>query len=112
MTQIFGWKNVEELSREVVNHGFSGLFSGPLVFAYKNTGKSGTIKVLIISKRLHDSGYIVGEIPFSEGWTGFLPNVSPVYLEEAVYPELIKNKTEKEILEAFIANVEYYERKQ
>lgn len=109
MRQIFGWNNIEDLAKEMKGSGFSGLLDGYLVFAYKNLGKSGTIRVLVISKRLDGPGYIIGERPFSNGWTGFLPNMPPEYLREVIYFNLIENKTDKEIVEAFIANIEFYE---
>ena len=89
--------------------GFSGLLEGYLVFAYKNFSKSGTIRLLVISKRLDGPGYIIAEKPFSNGWTGFLPNMPLEYLKEIIYSDLVENKTEKEIIEAFIANIEFYE---
>lgn len=109
MKQIFGWNSIDDLAREMYSSGFSGLLDGYLVFAYKNLGKSGTLRILVISKRLDSPGYIVGVKPFSGGWTGFLPNVPVEYLREVSYSDLLENKTEKSIIEAFIANVEKYE---
>lgn len=109
MKQIFGWNSVDDLVREIRSSLFSELLKGYLVFAYKNNKKTGTIKKMIISKRLDCPGYMVGIIPFSKGWTGFLPNVPVQYLQEISYSDLLENKTEREVIESFVENISKYE---
>ena len=109
MNQIFGWRNIDDLAKELYGSVFSGLLDGYLVFAYKNQKKTGTLKELVVSKRLDNPNYIIGIRPFSGGWSGFLPNMPVEYLMEISYLDLIENKTEKEVIESFIENINKYE---
>ncbi len=96
---IFGWKDAGEVAREMITYGFQGLFKGYLVFAYKNLKKTGTIGILVISKKVEDQNYMIGIRPFSGGWSGFLPRMPKEYIKEVLVKDLIENKTEKQIID-------------
>lgn len=109
MTNIYGWNSEDELAKEIFEDGlFSDLLKGPLVFAYKNTKKTGTIYKLVISKRLDTSEFRYGFVSFSKGWKCFNPKSPKEFLLSIMLEELEENKTDKSIIQSFVENIEKY----
>lgn len=104
---VHGWDSELEVASEIYESNFRTLLEGQLVFAYKNLKKTGSIKLLVVS-RVYD-GFRFGLLPLGSSWTEFHPRCSKKYLEEIVYKDLVENKTEKFIIEDFLELIKRYE---
>ena len=105
-SKVYGWKSEVELAEEIYYGPFRELLEGVLVFAYKNSGTSGTVKFLVITKTAR--GFRFGFIPQGNGWTCYTPLTNAEYILDVLLSDLQKNKTEKYIIEDFIDCINYY----
>lgn len=103
---IYGWDSEGDVALEVYYGSFRNLLEGNLVFAYKNSSSSGTVKFLVVTKT--NMGFRFGFISQS-GWTCYYPLVDPEYLRQVLVDDLKKNKTDKKIIDDFIKSIDYYD---
>lgn len=104
-SNIYGWSSIDDVAKEVYEGPFKELLEGNLVFAYKNSGDTGTVKFLVITKT--KDGFRFGFIS-QTGWTCYYPKTTLEYLNEVILDDLKKNKTENYIIEDFIDYINYY----
>lgn len=107
-SNIYGWESENEVAVEIYCSPFRDLLEGRLVFAYKNFSKTGTVKLMIVTKV--QGGYRIGFTPFEGSWNCYYPCASSGYLREVLLSDLQKNKTEKHIIEDFIYCINYYDK--
>lgn len=107
-SNIYGWESEMDVAGEIYCGPFRGLLEGNLVFAYKNLGTSGTIRLLVITKT--QKGFRFGYLPLSGGWTCYYPIAPTEYILDVLLSDLQKNKTEKYIIEDFIDCIKYYDK--
>ena len=93
---LFGWDSLESLARELYCGIHSGLLSGNFIFAVRGNGD---LQRLVITKRLDDGNFMVGEI--HKGYTEYYPRVPKKFLEDIVSKDLKEGKVDKIVLENY-----------